>query len=334
MKTISYKDSGVNIDEGNAFVSEIKKLANSTFNDCVIGGIGSFAGAYALPNALLKNIKNPVILGATDGVGTKLKIAIETGRLDTIGIDLVAMCVNDLICNCATPLFFLDYYATAKLDKNISINIIKGIVEGCKEAQCVLLGGESAEMPNMYAKGDFDLAGFAVGIGERDLIENPPQLQKGDILIALPSSGIHSNGYSLVRKVLFSELKFKLNDEICGENLADILLKPTKIYVRDFLSLRDKIKALAHITGGGIIENLPRVFGKNIGAKIEKSAIKTQEIFKIIARCVSESEMYRTFNMGVGMILVVGKENADFVLNKTNGYIIGEIVKGDGVKIC
>lgn len=333
MKKISYKDSGVNIDEGNAFVGEIKKLAASTFNDCIIGGIGSFAGAYALPSTLLNTIKNPVILGATDGVGTKLKIAIEAQKLDTIGIDLVAMCVNDLICNFATPLFFLDYYATAKLDKDTSIDIIKGIVKGCKEANCVLLGGESAEMPSMYQKNDFDLAGFAVGIGERDLIENPPKLTKGDILIALPSSGIHSNGYSLVRKVLFEMLKMKLDDKIDNETLSDILLTPTKIYVKTFLALRDKIKALAHITGGGIIENLPRVFSKNIGANIEKSAIKSHNIFKIIAKCVDESEMYRTFNMGVGMILIVGKENADFVLKNTDGYIIGEITQNDGIKL-
>lgn len=333
-KKISYKDSGVNIDEGNAFVGEIKKLASSTFNGCVIGGIGSFAGAYALPNTLLKTLKNPVILGATDGVGTKLKIAIETQRLSTIGIDLVAMCVNDLICNFATPLFFLDYYATARLDKDASIDIIKGIVEGCKEANCVLLGGESAEMPSMYQKNDFDLAGFAVGIGDREMVETPPLLQKGDVVIALPSSGIHSNGYSLVRKVLFDELKLTLESKIDDERISDILLTPTKIYVKTFLALQDKIKALAHITGGGIVENLPRVFGKNIGAKIEKSAIKVHNIFNIIARCVDESEMYRTFNMGVGMILIVGKENADFVLKNTDGYIIGEIINGDGVKLC
>ena len=333
-KTISYKDSGVNIDEGNALVGGIKALAQSTFNECVVGGIGSFAGAYALPHDLLSTLKNPVILGATDGVGTKLKIAIETGRLNTIGIDLVAMCVNDLICNFATPLFFLDYYATGHLDKEASLRVIEGIVAGCKEANCALIGGESAEMPSMYNKGDFDLAGFAVGIADRSDIESPPALKKGDILIALPSSGIHSNGYSLVRKVLFSELKMGIDDEICGERMADILLKPTRIYVRDFLALRDKIKALAHITGGGIVENLPRVFGANIGARIEKSAIKTQEIFKIIARCVSEGEMWRTFNMGVGMILVVERENVEAVLGSTDGYVIGEIVQGEGVKLC
>lgn len=328
-KTISYKDSGVNIDEGNALVGGIKALAKSTFNESVVGGIGSFAGAYALP----KGFKNPVILGATDGVGTKLKIAIETGRLDTIGIDLVAMCVNDLICNFATPLFFLDYYATGHLDKDLALCVIGGIAQGCKEANCALIGGESAEMPSMYKKGDFDLAGFAVGIAEQSDIESPPALKKGDILIALPSSGIHSNGYSLVREVLFNALKMKLDDIVGDETLADILLKPTKIYVRDFLRLKGKIKALAHITGGGIMENLPRVFSNNIGAKIEKSTLRTQEIFKIIAKRVDSKEMFRTFNMGVGMILVADKGNADFVLNNTDGYIIGEIVQNKGVKL-
>lgn len=332
-KNISYKDSGVNIDEGNALVGGIKALAKSTFDKRVVGGIGSFAGAYALDSDLLKNIKNPVILGATDGVGTKLKIAIDAGRLDTIGIDLVAMCVNDLICNFATPLFFLDYYATGHLDRDSALRVISGIAQGCKEANCALIGGESAEMPSMYKKGDFDLAGFAVGIADRSDIESPSPLQKGDILIALPSSGIHSNGYSLVREVLFNVLKMKFDDEVGGEKLIDILLKPTKIYVCDFLRLKGKIKALAHITGGGIIENLPRVFGANIGAKVEKSAIKTQEIFKIIAQRVDLAEMYRTFNMGVGMILVVDKNNADFVLGQIDGYIIGEITQGDGVEL-
>ncbi len=334
VKKISYKDSGVNIDEGNALVGGIKDLAGETFNDCVIGGIGSFAGAYALSPALLKNLKNPTLLGATDGVGTKLKIAIEAGKFDTIGIDLVAMCVNDLICNFATPLFFLDYYATARLDKAATLEVIKGIVEGCKDAGCALLGGESAEMPGMYKKGDFDLAGFAVGIADRSEVESPRTLQKGDILIALPSSGIHSNGYSLVRKVLFSHLKMKLDDKIEGRTLCDILLEPTKIYVKTFLALKPKIKALAHITGGGIIENLPRVFGANIGAKVQESALRPHTIFGIIGECVERAEMYRTFNMGVGMILVVAKNDADAVLRESGGYVIGEITQGSGVTLC
>lgn len=333
-KTISYKDSGVNIDEGNALVGGIKALAQSTFDKNVVGGIGSFAGAYALPREMLDSLKNPILLGATDGVGTKLKVAIEARKLDTIGIDLVAMCVNDLICNFATPLFFLDYYATGYLDKNAALCVISGIAKGCKEANCALIGGESAEMPSMYKKGDFDLAGFAVGIADRGDIESPKELQKGDILIALPSSGIHSNGYSLARKVLFGELKMKLDDKINGESLGDILLKPTRIYVRDFLALRDKIKALAHITGGGIVENLPRVFNNaNLGAKIQKDAIKTQEIFKIIAQCVDSREMWRTFNMGVGMILIADKSEADFILSHTDGYIIGEIAPKEGVEL-
>lgn len=320
MDKVSYKDSGVNIDEGNALVDGIKPLVKSTFDKNVIGGIGSFAGAYALPGGF----KNPVILSSTDGVGTKLRLAIDSKRLDSVGIDLVAMCVNDLICNFATPMFFLDYYATAKLDKDSALTVISGIVKGCKEAQCALIGGESAEMPGMYNGDDFDLAGFAVGIAEREDLESS-KIKVGDILIALPSSGIHSNGYSLVRKICFDTLKMDFDTMLENEKIIDILLEPTRIYVKTYKKLKDKINALAHITGGGLIENLPRIFSQNLGAKIEKSAIKSQNIFKFLSKYVEENELYRTFNMGVGMVLVVDKNNVDSILRSSDGYIIGEV---------
>lgn len=320
MDKVSYKDSGVNIDEGNALVDGIKPLVKSTFDKNVIGGIGSFAGAYALPGGF----KNPVILSSTDGVGTKLRLAIDSKRLDSVGIDLVAMCVNDLICNFATPMFFLDYYATAKLDKDSALTVISGIVKGCKEAQCALIGGESAEMPGMYNGDDFDLAGFAVGIAEREDLESS-KIKVGDILIALPSSGIHSNGYSLVRKICFDTLKMDFDTMLENEKIIDILLEPTRIYVKTYKKLKDKINALAHITGGGLIENLPRIFSQNLGAKIEKSAIKSQNIFKFLSKYVEENELYRTFNMGVGMVLVVDKNNVDSILCSSDGYIIGEV---------
>ncbi len=320
---ISYKDSGVDIDAGNSFVDKIKPYVKETLDSNTIGSIGSFAGAYELP----KGYKNPVLLAATDGVGTKLKLAIEAKKFDTVGIDLVAMCVNDLICNFATPLFFLDYYATAKLNINQASEVVKGIAKGCKEAECALIGGETAEMPGMYKEGDFDLAGFAVGIGEKEEISKN-RVKEGDILIALPSSGIHSNGYSLVRKLFFEKLNLSFDYEIGGKKLIDILLTPTKIYVKTFKNLKDKINALAHITGGGIVENLPRTLLDGLQAVVYKERIKTLEIFDFISKYVEEEEMFRTFNMGVGMILIVSKENEKEVLEKSGGYVIGEVIKG------
>ena len=326
MGSISYKDSGVDIDAGNSFVENIKPFVKSTFDKNVIGGIGSFAGAYALP----KGYKEPVILSATDGVGTKLKLAIDSGIFDSVGIDLVAMCVNDLICNFGTPMFFLDYYATSKLNIKESSAVVRGIAEGCKRGECSLVGGETAEMPGMYREGDFDLAGFAVGIAEKSEIDRSKMVKEGDILIALPSSGIHSNGYSLVRKLFFDKLGYDFDKEVIkGEKLIDTLLKPTTIYVKTFKKLKPQINAMAHITGGGIVENLPRVLPNGLGAKVYKDKIQILEIFKFMSQFVEESEMYRTFNMGVGMILVVDRKNVDFVLQNSNGYIIGEIEKGE-----
>lgn len=325
---ISYKDAGVDIDAGNDFVNAIKPFVKATQTPHVLGGIGSFSGAVRLPSGY----KKPAILGATDGVGTKLRLAIDARKFEGVGQDLVAMCVNDLICNFAEPLFFLDYYATAKLEIADAKEVVKSIAEGCKLARCALIGGETAEMPSMYEKGDFDLAGFAVGIAEEDEIDRSKFVREGDVLIALPSSGLHSNGFSLARKVV-AELGLKFDDKVDGRALIDVLLEPTRIYVGDFLNLKDKIHALAHITGGGIVENLPRVFPEGLGAKIEHAAIRTPEIFKIIAQKVEPAEMMRTFNMGVGMIIVAPKENADFVLANTDGYVIGEVVKGRGAQL-
>lgn len=324
---ISYEDAGVSIDNGNAFVEAIKPLVKETFNDSVVGGIGSFAGAFRMPSGF----KNPVILGATDGVGTKLRLAIDAKKYDTIGQDLVAMCVNDLICNFATPLFFLDYYATARLEVEVAKAVVAGIANGCKMANCALIGGETAEMPGMYVKDDFDLAGFAVGMAEESEIDRSKFVKNGDILLALPSSGLHSNGYSLARKVLFESLKLKFDDKIEGKNLIDVLLEPTRIYVRDFLALKPYISALAHITGGGLVENLPRVLPRGMGATIRKHHLKTPEIFYRIGEAVEESEMYRSFNMGVGLVLVVDPSNVSKVLENSDAFIIGEITINEGV---
>ena len=324
MSQISYKDAGVDIDAGNSFVENIKPLVKSTAIPGVLGGIGSFAGAFELP----KGYKEPVMLAATDGVGTKLKLAIDSGIHNTVGIDLVAMCVNDLICNFGTPSFFLDYYATAKLDVNAATAVVSGIAQGCREAECALIGGETAEMPGMYHGGDYDLAGFAVGVAEKSELDRTSHVNAGDILIALPSSGLHSNGFSLARKVLLEKMGMKFEDDFNGKPLIETLLTPTRIYVKTFKALKDKIQALGHITGGGIVENLPRVLPEGIRAIITESSIRVLPIFELIGQHVDRAEMYRAFNMGVGMILVVRPENVDHVLANTDGYVIGHLEAG------
>ncbi|MFY9142883.1 phosphoribosylformylglycinamidine cyclo-ligase [Sulfuricurvum sp.] len=324
MSQISYKDAGVDIDAGNSFVENIKPLVKSTAIPGVLGGIGSFAGAFELP----KGYREPVMLAATDGVGTKLKLAIDSGIHNTVGIDLVAMCVNDLICNFGTPSFFLDYYATGKLDVTAATAVVSGIAEGCRQAECALIGGETAEMPGMYHSDDYDLAGFAVGIGEKSELDRSDKVQAGDILIALPSSGLHSNGFSLARKVLFEKMGMKFDDTFEGKPLIETLLTPTRIYVKTFKALKDKIQALAHITGGGIVENFPRVLPEGLRAVIDESSIRVLPIFELIGQHVERSEMFRAFNMGVGMILVVRAENVDAVLAETDGYVIGRLEEG------
>jgi phosphoribosylformylglycinamidine cyclo-ligase len=324
MATVSYKDAGVDIDAGNQFVENIKPYVKATTIPGVLGGIGSFAGAFELPSGY----KKPVILSGTDGVGTKLKLAIDAKKFDTVGIDLVAMCSNDLLCNFGEPLFFLDYYATAKLDVEEATQVVKGIAEGCIRSECSLVGGETAEMPGMYKEGDFDLAGFCVGIAEKDELNRIDKIKAGDTLIALASSGVHSNGFSLVRKLLLEKLGMSLEDDFQGKPLKDVLLEPTRIYVKEFKANKDKINALAHITGGGITENLPRVLPDNLKAVVDRSKIRVLPIFEFMGQHVELEEMYRTFNMGVGMVLVVSSENVDAVLANTDGYVIGQIAEG------
>ncbi|MCK9492524.1 MAG: phosphoribosylformylglycinamidine cyclo-ligase [Sulfurimonas sp.] len=324
MSQISYKDAGVDIDAGNSFVDNIKPLVKSTRIPGVLGGIGSFAGAFELP----KGFKEPVMLAATDGVGTKLKLAIDSGIHNTVGIDLVAMCVNDLLCNFATPSFFLDYYATGKLDVEVATNVVAGIAEGCIRAECALIGGETAEMPGMYSNDDYDLAGFAVGVAEKSEMDRVSLVRSGHKLIALPSSGLHSNGFSLARKVLFEKMEMKFEDDFNGKPLIETLLEPTKIYVKTFKKLRDEIVAMAHITGGGIVENLPRVLPENLMAEVKKDSIKILPIFELMSKHVDLDEMFRAFNMGVGMVLVVEDANVEKVLKETDGYLIGEIKEG------
>ena len=325
MATVSYKDAGVDIDAGNQFVENIKPYVKSTMIPGVLGGIGSFAGAFELPSGY----KKPVILAGTDGVGTKLKLAIDAKKFDTVGIDLVAMCTNDLLCNFGEPLFFLDYYATAKLEVEEATQVVKGIAEGCIRSECALIGGETAEMPGMYKEGDFDLAGFCVGIAEKDELDRVERVSAGDVLIALPSSGVHSNGFSLVRKLLLEKLGMSLEDDFQGKKLKDVLLEPTRIYVKEFKANKDKINALAHITGGGITENLPRVLPENLTAVVDRAIIKVLPIFEFMGKHVELEEMYRTFNMGVGMILVVNPANVDAILANTDGYVIGELKSGE-----
>jgi len=325
MSQISYKDAGVDIDAGNSFVENIKPLVKSTRIPGVLGGIGSFAGAFEMPTGY----KEPVMLAATDGVGTKLKLAIDSGIHNTVGIDLVAMCVNDLICNNGTPSFFLDYYATGKLEVEVATAVVSGIAEGCRQSECALIGGETAEMPGMYSKDDYDLAGFAVGVAEKCELDTVSNVRVGDKLLALPSSGLHSNGFSLARKVLFEKMELDFNEDFNGKPLIETLLKPTTIYVKTYKKFKPQIQAMAHITGGGLVENLPRVLPENMRAVIKDENIRVLPIFDLIGQHVAREEMFRAFNMGVGMVLVVRPEDAETILKDSDAYEIGEIMEGE-----
>lgn len=311
--SLNYKQSGVDIDAGNELVNRIKPFAKATKRLGADSDLGGFGALFDLKKC---NFRDPVLVSSTDGVGTKLKVAIEVGKHDTIGIDLVAMSVNDLVVQGAEPLFFLDYFACSKLDVDVASDVIKGIADGCKQAGCALIGGETAEMPGMYSAGDYDLAGFAVGAVERDEIL-PKETKAGDVLLGLASSGLHSNGYSLARYILQkNSLKFsdKFSDD---KTIGEALLTPTKIYVKSCLKAvkTGKIKALAHITGGGLTENLPRVLSKNTKPNIDFKSWARPEIFPYLQKLgnVTDEEMHRTFNCGIGMVLVVEKTNADEV---------------------
>ncbi|MEX1196297.1 MAG: phosphoribosylformylglycinamidine cyclo-ligase [Pseudohongiellaceae bacterium] len=330
---LTYKDAGVDIDAGNALVENIKSVTARTRRKEVLSGLGGFGALCELP----AGYRQPVLVSATDGVGTKLRLAIEAGKHDTVGIDLVAMCVNDLIVCGAEPLFFLDYYATGGLDVEVAAAVVRGIGEGCEQAGCSLIGGETAEMPGMYQAGDYDLAGFAVGVVEKDGIIDNSRVRPGDQLIALHSSGPHSNGYSLIRKVL-EVSGTKLDSDFDGEPLADVLLRPTEIYVRALQAVarHSPVHAMAHITGGGIVENLPRVLPDGCHAVIDTDAWQWPAIFRWLQEQgnIATPEMYRTFNCGVGMIVCVAAEQADAVLETLNShncgaFRIGRIVAGE-----
>jgi phosphoribosylformylglycinamidine cyclo-ligase len=331
---LSYRDAGVDIDAGSELVERIKPAVARTHRPGVLSSLGGFGALFELP---LDRYRKPVLVSGTDGVGTKLKLAIEAGIHDSIGIDLVAMCVNDIVVTGAEPLFFLDYYATAKLELDIASDVITGIARGCEQAGAALVGGETAEMPGMYNSGDYDLAGFSVGIVEKSDIIDGSQVGVGDALIGIASSGPHSNGYSLIRKIL-EVSNSQLTDTLGGRTLADCLLAPTRIYVKPLLSLCKafNIHALAHITGGGLTENVPRVLPAGTRAVINTSTWQPPEIFDWLQQHgnVEPQEMYRTFNCGIGMVVCVARADADAVIAhlKAEGEdarLIGEIETGD-----
>ncbi len=308
-KEITYADAGVDIDAGNALVDKIKPLAKRTMRSGVMSGLGGFGGLFDLKAA---GYKDPILVAATDGVGTKLRIAIETGQLETIGVDLVAMCVNDLVCQGAEPLFFLDYFATGKLDVTEAARVVSGIADGCAQSGCALIGGETAEMPGMYQKNDFDLAGFSVGALERGC-SLPANVAQGDMLLGLRSSGVHSNGYSLVRKLVeLSGLAWDAPSPFGSGTLGEALLMPTRLYVKQVLAVlaQGGLHGLAHITGGGLTENIPRVLNAQQGVSINLESWALPELFQWLAQQggLSQAEILKTFNCGIGMVLVVAAE--------------------------
>ena len=330
---LTYKEAGVNIEEGYRSVKLIKEYAKKTMSEYVLNGLGSFAGMVELP----EGYKKPVLVSGTDGVGTKLDIACKKRKFDNVGIDCVAMCVNDILCHGAKPLFFLDYIACGKLEAEVSSDLVKGVAEGCIKSQCSLIGGETAEMPGMYKEGDYDIAGFAVGIVDKDKIINGKDIKSGDKLIGIASSGVHSNGYSLIRKVFKN-----LDEDFNGKAIWEELLTPTKIYVKPVLSLLEKfnIKGMAHVTGGGFYENLPRMLSEEgLSIVINKNSYEIPEIFKKLMELgVKEEEMYNTFNMGIGFVLCVEENEVEDVLKELSkqgekAFEIGYINAG-GEGVC
>jgi len=332
--SLTYRDSGVNIDTGNELIERIKPAVKKTNRPGVISGLGGFGGLFELP---WSDYKQPILVSGTDGVGTKLKLAIDTNQHDTIGIDLVAMCVNDIIVTGAEPLFFLDYYATGKLDLSVAQAVIEGIAEGCQQSGAALIGGETAEMPGMYNENDYDLAGFSVGLVEKSRIISPEHVKAGDVLLGLGSSGPHSNGYSLIRKII-AHAGADLNQAFADTTLGRALLAPTRIYVKSLLALIGAIDvhALAHITGGGLTENLPRVLPEYTRANIDLEAWPQPDIFKWLQANgnVEEAEMLRTFNCGVGMVICLAEQDVNKAISVLESlgeqvFKIGEIVSSD-----
>jgi len=334
---ISYKDSGVDVERGYEAVKLMKEHVKSTYTAGVLGDIGSFGGFFEMP----KDIKRPVLVAGTDGVGTKLKYAIIANKHDTIGIDAVAMCVNDIVCQGAKPLFFLDYFATGNLSPQKVATVVSGIAEGCRQSGAALIGGETAEMPGFYGEGDYDIAGFAVGAVDKTKIINGSTIKAGDVLIGLKSSGIHSNGYSLVRKLFgenVEELE-KYNEEL-GAKTIDVLLTPTRIYVNSILELikKVKVKGIAHITGGGFIENIPRIFPEGIGCRIDTKSYEVPPVFRLMQKKsgLKKEQMYNTFNMGIGMVVCVKKRDVEETIAQLEStgeqcVVLGKTVKGNGV---
>ncbi|MCP9469301.1 MAG: phosphoribosylformylglycinamidine cyclo-ligase [Nitrospira sp.] len=330
----TYREAGVDIDAGDAFVDRIKPLVRSTFRPEVLADLGGFGGLFGLR---AEQYKEPVLVSGTDGVGTKLKIAFLMDRHDTVGIDLVAMCVNDIVVSGAEPLFFLDYFATGKLSVAKAQDVVKGIAEGCRQAGCALIGGETAEMPSFYRDGEYDLAGFAVGVVEKATIIDGRSIVPGDVLIGLASSGLHSNGYSLARHVLLEQARLTVDSLVSelGRTVGEELLTPTRIYVKPILALCREfpIKGLAHVTGGGITENLPRVLPSGVNARVDRRAWAVPPVFTLLssAGAIEQEEMYRVFNMGIGMVLVVPPHAAKSVVSRAvdlgeRAQVIGEIV--------
>jgi len=346
---ISYEESGVSIDAGDEMVRQIQACVASTFGPRVIESENAFAGMFRLDydeRLFKRNYKNPVLVACTDGVGSKVQLAAKFQKFDTVGIDLVAMNVNDMLVQGAEPLFFLDYLAVNKLEPKTIAEMIKGVAAGCRLADCALIGGETAEMPDTYRKGDFDMAGFAVGIVERKKIITGKTIRKGDVILGLASSGLHSNGYSLVRNICFKKAALKMTDtpdELDGALLGDVLLEPTRIYVRSIVKLLSKYKVkhiihgMAHITGGGLVGNLPRVLPKDCNAVIKKSSWPVPKIFTFLQAKgpVEEAEMFRVFNMGIGFVLIVAEDFAHSITKKLSRfgekvYRIGRITTGTG----
>ncbi len=343
-KGLSYRDAGVDIDTKGQFTTDIYSKMRTTFSPRVIENPDGFGGLFAL-NSRLKKYRQPVLVSSTDGVGTKLKIAFMTGKHDTIGIDLVAMCVNDIIVLGAEPLFLLDYLASSKIVPKVLHEVLDGIVEGCRQAGCSLIGGETPEMPGFYHEGEYDIAGFVVGVVEKDKIIDGKTIKPGDVVIGLSSSGVHSNGFSLVRKTFFDKARMKVTQKLrkygLNTTLGEELIKPTKIYVAPILKVLSKhktkiIKGMAHITGGGLVENIPRILPEGCAVTLERSKWNVPEIFNIIQDIgnIDNQEMFHVFNMGIGMVLIVSKSDVKTVMNdlksaKEPGRVIGEVVKGD-----
>ena len=337
---ISYSDSGVDVTRGYKAVELMKKHVKETYDGNVLGDLGSFGGFYDISG---EKMKEPVLVAGCDGVGTKLKYAFVSDKHDTVGIDAVAMCVNDIVCQGARPLFFLDYFATGKLDPEKVATVVKGVADGCKLSGCALIGGETAEMPSFYPDGEYDMAGFAVGIVDKEKVINGKNIKAGDVLIGLESSGVHSNGFSLIRK-LFGETKSEIDvyDERLQKTYGEALLEPTRIYVKSILGLMQKVevKGIAHITGGGFIENIPRVFPDGIGCEIDLNSYKLSPLYEIIKEKseLKNEQLYNTFNMGIGMVVVVDKKDADLTIATLNelgekAHLVGKTINGKGVTL-